>query len=77
LEKGDRVSTYTLISNKLYQSKVKTFNLLTFQLDIWNHPKHVNDTMTVRVPPEHLTNVLANLQSIDAKVNTLIDDMQT
>jgi len=50
---------------------------LTFQLDIWNHPKHVNDTMTVRVPPEHLTNVLANLQSIDAKVNTLIDDMQT
>ncbi|KAH3714705.1 carboxypeptidase B-like [Dreissena polymorpha] len=49
---------------------------LQFGLDMWKTPKHVNDSAHAMVAPEHLTNVLEQLNSLNLGVSTLIDDVQ-
>ena len=43
---------------------------------MWKTPKHVNDSAHAMVAPEHLTNVLEQLNSLNLGVSTLIDDVQ-
>ncbi|XP_052815835.1 carboxypeptidase B-like [Mya arenaria] len=49
---------------------------LKFDLDIWKSAKHVNDTMHVRVPPQHLDAFLGNLRDMNVQVSTLIEDVE-
>ncbi|XP_053401683.1 carboxypeptidase B-like [Mercenaria mercenaria] len=49
---------------------------LKFELDIWKMPKHVNDSMYVRVGPQHLEGFVNELGSLNTVVSTLVEDVQ-
>ncbi|XP_053401682.1 carboxypeptidase B-like [Mercenaria mercenaria] len=49
---------------------------LKFELDIWKMPKHVNDSMYVRVGPQHLAGFVNELGSLNTAVSTLVEDVQ-
>ncbi|KAL4235386.1 Sodium-dependent noradrenaline transporter [Mactra antiquata] len=49
---------------------------LKYKLDFWKLPKHVDDSMKVRVSPEHLEDFLHELEAINADVSTMIENVQ-
>ncbi|XP_060597007.1 carboxypeptidase B-like [Ruditapes philippinarum] len=49
---------------------------LQFGLDFWKLPKHVNDSMYVRVGPQHYDSFVKQLTGLNTVFSTLIEDVQ-